>query len=217
MSDIKDLLNESIIALDEKKQAQKTINGLAKDAEEPLNIDKQTVKFCKNVYFAKGKGWVNKNPLSLDKDAKIKDKTSQLMIKLRDLILNLRRIGHLDWLKEYFDALCEDGIHITIDNEDQYDVTSPAEIEEVIKSMCAYQLVVDENSETIKEEHGQRSEDIDFAPKKNYPEVLGLYSKIQNGKDVDDEYQDKITYLEMFESALNLVYDDRAHISEESK
>lgn len=217
MSDIKDLLNESIIALDEKKQAQKTINGLAKDAEEPLNIDKQTVKFCKNVYFAKGKGWVNKNPLSLDKDAKIKDKTSQLMIKLRDLILNLRRIGHLDWLKEYFDALCEDGIHIAIDNEDQYDVTSPDEIEEVIKSMCAYQLVVDENSETIKEEHGQRSEDIDFAPKKNYPEVLGLYSKIQNGKDVDDEYQDKITYLEMFESALNLVYDDRAHISEESK
>ena len=217
MSDIKDLLDESIIALDEKKQAQKTINGLAKDAEEPLNIDKQTVKFCNNVYFAKGKGWVNNNPLLLDKDAKIKDKTSQLMIKLRDLILNLRRIGHLDWLKEYFDALCEDGIHITIDNEDQYDVTSPAEIEEVIKSMCAYQLVVDENSETIKEEHGQRSEDIDFAPKKNYPEVLGLYSKIQNGKDVDDEYQDKITYLEMFESALNLVYDDRAHISEESK
>ena len=139
------------------------------------------------------------------------------MIKLRDLILNLRRIGHLDWLKEYFDALYEDGIHINIDNEDQYDVTSPAEIEEVIKSMCAYQLVVDENSETIKEEHGQRSEDIDFAPKKNYPEVLGLYSKIQNGKDVDDEYQDKITYLEMFESALNLVYDDRAHISEENK
>ena len=217
MSDIKDLLDESIIALDEKKQAQKTINGLAKDAEEPLNIDKQTVKFCKNVYFTKGKGWVNNNPLSLDKDAKIKDKTSQLMIKLRDLILNLRRIGHLDWLKEYFDALYEDGIHINIDNEDQYDVTSPAEIEEVIKSMCAYQLVVDENSETIKEEHGQRSEDIDFAPKKNYPEVLGLYSKIQNGKDVDDEYQDKITYLEMFESALNLVYDDRAHISEENK
>lgn len=203
----KELLEESIQVLDEKKQAQKAMNGLAKDCEESLNIDAATVKFCKNVYWTKGKAWEHGSPLVLNKDEKIKDKTSQLMIKLRDLILNLRRIGHIDWLTDYFSALDGCGIHIAVD-EQAPDVSSPDEIEEVIKSMCGYQLVVDENADKIKEDHGQQSEDLNFAPKKNYAEVLGLYNKIQNGKDVDDEFQDKITQLEMLETALNLVYDE---------
>lgn len=204
---VKELLEESIQVLDEKKVAQKSMNGLAKDSEKSLGIDAATVKFCKGIYYTKGKGWVNKDPFNLNKDADIKDKTSQLMIKFRDIILNLRRIGHLDWLHEYFSKLEGYGIHINVDAQDP-DVSSPEEIEEVIKSMCGYQLVIDENTETIKEDHGQQSEDLNFAPKKNYAEVLGLYSKIQNGKDVDDEFQDKIAQLEMLESALNLVYDD---------
>lgn len=204
--DAKELLEESVQVLDEKKTAQKTINAMAKDAEESLGIDSATTKYCKGIYHTKGKGWLNGNPLSLDKDSKIKDKTSQIMIKLRDEILYLQRIGHTDWLNDYLSALEGYGIHITIDPVDPV-VSNTDEIEEVIKSMCGYQLVIDENSETIKEDHGQQSEDLNFTPKKNYTEVLGLYNKIQNGKDVDDEYQDKIASLEMLETALNLVYD----------
>lgn len=207
--DAKELLEESMQVLDEKKTAQKTMNMMAKDAEESLNIDSATTKYCKGIYYTKGKGWLNGNPLALDKDSKIKDKTSQIMIKLRDEILYLQRIGHTDWLNDYISALEGCGIHISIDDVDPV-VSDTNEIEEVIKSMCGYQLVIDENSEMIKEDHGQQSEDLSFAPKKNYAEVLGLYSKIQNGKDVDDEYQDKITNLEMLETALNLVYDNTA-------
>lgn len=201
-----ELLEESTQVLDEKKMAQKTMNAMAKDAEESLNIDSATTKYCKGIYHTKGKGWLNGNPLALDKDSKVKDKTSQIMIKLRDEILYLQRIGHTDWLNDYLSALDGYGIHITIDAVDPV-VSDTNEIEEVIKSMCGYQLVIDENSEKIKEDHGQQSEDLNFAPKKNYAEVLGLYNKIQNGKDVDDEFQDKIANLEMLETALNLVYD----------
>lgn len=212
--DAKELLDESIEVLEEKKQAQKAMNGLAKDSEESLGANKSVVKFCKDIYFTKGKAWVGGSPLTLDSQEKVKDKTSQLMIKLRDLILNLQSIGHVDWLTDYFSALEGYGIHITVDDADP-EVSDTDEIEEVIKSMCAYQSIIKDNSEIIKETHGQESEDLNFAPKKDYSQVVSLYNKIQNGKDVDDEYQDKITRLEMFETALNLVYDDRPTSSDD--
>jgi hypothetical protein len=205
--DIKELLQDSSRALSESKEAKKTINSMAKDAEKALGVPASTLKYCKNLYYTKGKGWTSKTaPLSLDSEAKVKDKFSQLFIKLRDVIANLREIGHTDWLDDYITALDAEGIHLTMDAV-AAKTSSPDEAADLISSLCAYQAVVDESSQTIKEEHAQKSEDLNFAPKSKYAEVASLYSKIQDGKDVDDEFQDKITSLEMLETALNLVYD----------
>ena len=205
MAEITSLLDESVQSLSEQKEAKKTINSMAKDAEKALGLSAATIKQCKNLYHTKGKGWAG-GPLTLDSDAKVKDKLSQLFIKLRDTVVTLRDAGQTEWLDDYFAALASEGINITL-APIPAKTSAPDEVKSLISSLCAYQAVVDESTETIKEEHGQKAEDLNFSPKSAYSKVLSLYNKVKDGKDVDDEYQDKITELEMIETAFNLIYD----------
>lgn len=202
-----ELLDESLTLLEEKKTAQKTINTMAKDASAALGVPASVIKKCKDLYFTKGKAW-NGGPLSLDKDEKVKDKISQVMIKLVEVIQLFQNVGHVDWLDDYISALEGFGIHLSID--DVTPLTSdPDETEEIIKSMLAYQAIIKDNTEMIREDHGTESENLNFAPKKDYSQVVSFYNKVKDGKDVDDEYQDKVTALEMLETAMNLIYDGR--------
>jgi hypothetical protein len=206
IKEVENLLNKSVNLLDEVKTARKSINTMAKDSEKSLGADASIVKSCKDMYYTKGKAWVGNDPLTLDKDEKVKDKISPVFIKLRDIVVDLQHIGHIEWLQEYLSAIEGYGIHIKIDDVAPT-VNDPAEMEEVIKSMTGYQKVISDNSEEIKEKHAQKAEDINFSPKKEYTGVVGLYSKLINKKDVDDAYQQKIADLESTETAYNIVYD----------
>lgn len=203
---VRDLLGETFQELTDKKEAQKQMNAVAKDGESASGggVKASTWKFCKKVKHTMGKGWSG-GPLSLDSSASVKDSTSQLFIKLKELVENLRLIGHIDYLDEYVDALKTVGIDITIDPGTAK--VDPAESEDRLIEMCAYQETIDDAVDKIKEEHAQRSEDLTFAPKSKYAEIATLYAKIKDGKDVDDEYQNKVTNAMMYETALNLVYD----------
>lgn len=205
-SQVLDLLDETTKIEEEKKIASKAMNELAKDAEKSLNADKATLKKCKDYVYYHGNGWVNGNPLDLDPEEKFKDRLSPTFKKLRDIVLDLQANGMIDLLNEYIGALEGFGIHITIDDADPI-VSDVVETKEVIKSMCGYQKVICENSDIIREEHSQQSEDLNFTPKAKYKEVFGFYSRKMKGKDIDDSVQDKITACEMYETALNEVND----------
>lgn len=208
-SQVLDLLDETRKVEDEKKVAAKAMNELAKDAANSLNADPSTLKKCKDYKYYYGRGWVNENPLELDKDEKFKDRISPTFKKLRDIILDLQANGMTDLLKPYIGALEGYGIHITIDEADPI-VSDVEEIKEVIESMCGYQQVICENSDIIKEEHSPKSEELNFTPASKYKEVFGLYSRKMKGKDIDDSIQDKVTFCEMYETALNEVNDMEA-------
>lgn len=205
-SQVLDLLDETQRVEDEKKVASKAMNELAKDASTTLNADKATLKKCKDYVYYHKNGWVNGNPLDLDPEEKFKDRISPTFKKLRDIILDLQANGMTDLLNDYIGALEGYGIHLTIDAADPI-VSDVDEIKEVIKSMCGYQKVICENADIIREEHSQESEDLNFTPKSKYKEIFGLYSRKMKGKDIDDNVQDKVTFCEMYETALNEVND----------
>lgn len=205
-SQVLDLLDETSKIEDEKKVAAKAMNELAKDAAKTLNGDASVIKKCKDYSYYHGKGWVNGDPLNLDPDEKFKDRISPIMKKLRDIIVDLQANGMTELLTPYFSALEGYGIHVTLD-EEVPTISDVNELKTVITSMCGYQQVICENSEIIKEEHSKKSEELNFTPASKYKEVFGLYSRKMKGKDIDDSIQDKVTFCEMYETALNEVQD----------
>lgn len=212
LTEIKTLLEESQTLLEENKQTNKTINGIIKDAVAAYGVQKDELKRCKDYYYYKGKGWLNSsNPLMLDKDAKVKDKMTPVFAKLRDFFVDLQDIGHPEWAQEYIDALKEDGINITLTERPPV-VSSPDEVEEAVKSLIAYQEIVLENKDTIKEEHAEQSEVLMLSTKAQYPKVAAFYNKISDPKRdqdrTDDSYQSMVADLEQLETAYTVIYDN---------
>ena len=66
---------------------------------------------------------------------------------------------------------------------------------------------IEEYSTELKETHAPKSEEIDFAPKKEYMGLVNIYKRGLEGKDVEDQVQDKLTICEWTERAYNLVKD----------
>ena len=96
-----ELLNISLDIVSEKKQAVKTMNMMLADTAKTYGVNKKILSSARDIAFTKGKGWKNDNPFDLDADAEIKDKTSQLFMKVRDTIKALNEIGKTEWLTPY--------------------------------------------------------------------------------------------------------------------
>lgn len=205
-SDVLNLLSETERIENEKKVASKAMNELAKDAAKTLNGDASVIKKCKDYYYYHKNGWIDNDPLNLDPEEKFKDRISPVFKKLRDIVIDLQTNGMVDLLNPYISALEGYGIKVIIDPADPV-VSDVDELKEVVKSMCGYQKVICENADIIREDHSQESEDLNFTPKSKYKEVFGLYSRKMKGKDVDDNIQDRVTFCEMYETALNEVND----------
>ena len=90
-----ELLNISLDIVSEKKQAVKTMNMMLADTAKTYGVNKKILSSARDIAFTKGKGWKNDNPFDLDADAEIKDKTSQLFMKVRDTIKALNEIGNI--------------------------------------------------------------------------------------------------------------------------
>ena len=203
-----ELLNHSMDVVSEKKQAVKTMNMMLADTARTYGVNKKILSSARDVAFTKGKGWRNDNPFDLDPDAEIKDKTSQLFMKFRDTIKTLREIGKTDWLTPYISALEGEGIKVSIDPKD-VDTTAAGEVEEAIKSMNAYQQIKFDDDKLLRENHAPKADELNFTKAKDYGYVLGLYDKVVNKKNIDDEAQEQFLRLEMLENAIGLVQNEQ--------
>lgn len=203
---VKDLLRETLQLEYEKRDASFAMNDAAKNAENEFGIDKQVLKKCKDYFYYHTLGWMNGDPLTLNKEEKFKDRISPIFIKLKEVVSNLQRCGQIDLLDDYLAAMDIQGIHIKIDHKDP-DIADVDIIKDIIDSMCGWQKVICENADIIKDEHAPQSEELNFTPKSKYKEVFNLYNRKINGKDVDDKIRDKVAFCEMYESALNQVDD----------
>lgn len=206
---VKDLLACSMSVLSEKKQAVKTMNEMLKDTSTAYKVNKKTLAAARDVAFTKGKGWKNDNPFDLDKDADIKDKTSQLFIRMKDTINVLREIGKTEWLTPYLSALEGEGIKIEIESKD-VDAAAASEVEQAIYSMNAYQQIKHDDDKLLKEKHSPKSDDLNFTRPADYGYVLGLYDKVKSKKNIDDECQEKFLRMEMLGNAIGLVQNESA-------
>jgi hypothetical protein len=205
-----EILEEAIRLHDEKKEAGKLMNGVAADCAVQTGLKKPQIMRLKDYSFYKGKGWEAGNPLSKEKGFKKGDKISPIFIKLQQVIQDMQAAGTLEDLKEYTEALEKVGIHITIDVKDP--VAKDVKIvREQITNMKSYQLVKNEADERLDTELAEEADQETIAPKSKFKEIIGLLAKKQSDKvpeDLEDKLQEKVSFLEFYETAITNVIDD---------
>jgi hypothetical protein len=189
----------------EKKEASVSMNGIAAEAAERNGLVKQQMNRLKDYAYYHGSGWDNGDPLTLAKGAKFPDRVSPCFRKLAQVITDCQEAGCLEWLDEYFDALASRGITVTVDPKAPV-AKDPDDVKSAVVAMKSYQAVICSNADEIVE-LGTTAEDMSFAPKQKFKELVGLYDRVNDGKDVDDFVQDRVAFCELYESAVNRVHD----------
>ena len=203
-----ELLEESLKVLSDQKETKKALKDSIKSLLEQTGGDKYFWGIVRKVYSAKGDGWVGGDPLNIDPNSPSKDAISNTFKKLAETIKAFSMFNRLEDLQEYFDALRKYGIEITVDESaTEHADTSAVDIEDYLKSQKSYTKTIEEYSTELKESHAPKSEEIDFAPKKEYMGLVNIYKRGLEGKDVEDQVQDKLTICEWTERAYNLVKD----------
>jgi len=202
-----ELLEEAYETLKEKKMASKHMNMIASDTAKMQKIEKPILVRVKDYYHYRGAGWEGKDPLSRVQDEKFPDRVTPTMRKLLQIVDDLAAVGQLDMLDVYFDALKAKGIEITVSNKDVR-VSDVDETWQAVENMSGFQSKICQLADEINFGCTQVAEDINFTPKQEFKGVLNLYAKKEEAKDVDDMYQDKVTGLQMTETAWNNVYDE---------
>ena len=200
-----EVLEETSRLMDERKATKKALTETEKALANLLDIDVGFVKEADKLVEKKGAGWSG-SPLSLDKDAKVKDPLSQLFINLRDKVLVLRETGQVDILQEYVDALEGQGIHLSFDA-----ALTPFDdaVGEMFDRTTSYIRVIRSYDDEVKDEHAPKAEELNFCPSKEYKGLATIYKrgKVKGVEAVNDACQDKVAYCEMTETAYNLVHD----------
>ena len=200
-----EVLEETSKLMDERKVAKKALTETEKALANLLDIDVGFVKEADKLVEKKGAGWSG-SPLSLDKDAKVKDPLSQLFINLRDKVLVLRETGQVDILQEYVEALEGQGIHLSFDA-----VPTPFDdaVGEMFDRATSYIRTIRSYDDEVKDEHAPKAEELNFCPSREYKGLARIYKRGKKSgvEAVNDACQDKVAYCEMTETAYNLVHD----------
>jgi hypothetical protein len=203
----KELMVESHEIFEQKKTAGKHMNMIATETAKQLKVQKSLLNRLKDYYLYRGIGWVSKNPLSIDKAAKTYDKVSPLFIKLLQIVEDLRAVDSIDFLDPYIKELNSYGIKIYFDPKPMT-ISDKDEAFNAVNSMGAFQKQINALNGEIKEIKAVEADEINLTAKSEFPRLLSFYHKKELGKDIDDEYQNKITHLELVETGYTKVMDN---------
>lgn len=202
----KQLLQEAAVINQEKKSNSKAMNQIATDVAKVNGIDKSILIHNKDYLHYRGRGWVDGDPLEKEPETDFPDRVSPTFKKLIEIIDDMAAIGKLDQLQVYLDAAKLRGVDIIIsDKETQVDDVD--DVWHAVNVMSNYQTTICELADEIKLGCAEVSEEIGFTPKEEFKPTLDFYEKVSEEKDVDDKYQDKVTDLNMVETAWNSIYD----------
>lgn len=212
----KDLLKETLDVIKDRTISSKALSDLVKRVSDNYSADKTLFKSFAKMKLSKGQAWLGSNPLVLDQKAEKKDATSMAFSKILNIISTAYSFGEAiasEYLKDYLDAMAEQGIKITIDSSVVAD--SPADVEatpesgetfeQELGSALGYLKTIEDYSDIIRKEHSAKSEELNFAPADTYSKVIALYRKAKKGKEIDDDLQEVELHNEAYSTALNLV------------
>jgi len=199
-----EILQEGARLLAEKKQAQKHFNAAAADFSKESGVDKSVLKRIADVELHRGVGWEGDDPLSkTEEKVAHPDKLSSAFKRVLDVVEDYVHAGLSERLKIYTDALAARGIDLTWSLEDaQVDGAWDA-----VSNMLGFKKVAVEASDEIREVLGAEAEENNFCPANKIVEIVGLYDKRENGKEIADAVQDKLLFCTLYETALNKVHD----------
>jgi hypothetical protein len=201
------LMEESHELFERKRDASKQMNMVGKETAKAQGIEKPILIRCKDYLHYRGLGWTNNDPLEKDPEEKFPDRVSPPFRKLLQIIDDLAIVGHLDFLDIYLDAMRKHGIDIKISNKDVR-VNDIDETWQAIENMSQFQGVICELADEINDEKAPVAEQINLVPENEFKKLLSFYDKKVKEKDLDDQYQNIVTHLEMTEAGYNKVYDE---------
>ena len=184
----KELMDESLKIKADIKIANKAKRDATKRIVDELQIDPGFIKYVMGALASKGE----------EKGDKLKSTFSNLA----DVLISFRETRMSSELEEYLSGLEAQGIHIEFETKGD----APDTVKEGFKDCISYIRNVKDMNKTISDEHATSSEDMSWAPKKEYKEVLQAYSNKLKGKETaDDDIHDKIAFFEMAETAYNMI------------
>lgn len=118
-------------------------------------LNKKTLIRVKDYKHYYGNGWVDGNPLEVDKSEKWKDRLVKPFIKIKQVIYDLADTNNLNMLNPIIKALNEIGIYISYDIKAQIKFSD--EVNGIIGEMDEYQDTIcdlaDEKREIMNETH----------------------------------------------------------------
>ena len=181
----KDALETSYSTLQDIKSSRKALKDVIGRIAGTTECDKTEVRLASKLLYMKGQGW-DGSPVMLAKGAKKKDPLSAALNKLIVLITSLQDTGHSEHLKEYLDAMAQNGITITLDESRNKEIDEDSYQDYV--DAKAYLKAIEEYQDEIKEEDAEAAADSGLIPSTSkYKGVLDIYTKARNGKEVDDK------------------------------
>jgi hypothetical protein len=203
-----ELLDEAYDLLKEKKTNSKHMNIIAADMSKQQKIEKPIMLRVKDYAYYRGRGYNPSNILGdKDPEEKFPDRVTPTFKKLLQIIDDLYAVGKQDMLDIYLDAMKNKGVEIKITNKDVR-VSDIDETWQAIENMKGFQKNICELADEINFGCTQIAEDISFTPKEEFKGALGLYEKKRDERDCDDLYQEKVTDLELTQTAWNNIYDE---------
>jgi hypothetical protein len=191
----------------QKRQTSHNMNVIAAETAKMQKVQKSLLNRLKDYYLYKGNGWSANDPLHLDKTALTYDHVSPVFIKLFQIIDDLRAVDSLDFLDEYIAALQTKGIKLYIDPGTQV-VSDKDDVLSAVNAMGAFQKQINALDDQIKIEKAEEADNINLTAKSEFSKLVAFYNKKEEGKDIDDSYQEIVADYTLRETGYTKVYDN---------
>lgn len=190
LNEVETLVNDSLVSFNARKETKRTIRGIIKDTVEKTKIDRKVLKRVVGYSYYAGE--------------EKKDAILKVANKLIEIVNDLRMTGMTELLEPLMETLLKNDIKLEV-GKDEPEEGVKEEVQDLIRRIdSAYNDVENLNTD-LHDVKAQKAENIAFAPKSKFINIVSLIDKIDNGKDVDDTLQNGFTQVQLLNNALTYV------------
>lgn len=190
LNEVETLVNDSLVSFNARKETKRTIRGIIKDTVEKTKIDRKVLKRVVGYSYYAGE--------------EKKDAILKVANKLIEIVNDLRMTGMTELLEPLMETLLKNDIKLEV-GKDEPEEGVKEEVQDLIRRIDGSYNDVENLNTDLHDVKAQKAENLAFAPKSKFINIVSLIDKIDNGKDVDDTLQNGFTQVQLLNNALTYV------------
>lgn len=190
LNEVETLVNDSLVSFNARKETKRTIRGIIKDTVEKTKIDRKVLKRVVGYSYYAGE--------------EKKDVILKVANKLIEIVNDLRTTGMTELLEPLMETLLKNDIKLEV-GKDEPEEGVKEEVQDLIRRIDGAYNDVENLNTDLHDVKAQKAENLAFAPKSKFINIVSLIDKIDNGKDVDDTLQNGFTQVQLLNNALTYV------------
>ncbi|MBP5422562.1 MAG: hypothetical protein J6Y78_08995 [Paludibacteraceae bacterium] len=190
LNEVETLVNDSLVSFNARKETKRTIRGIIKDTVEKTKIDRKVLKRVVGYSYYAGE--------------EKKDAILKVANKLIEIVNDLRMTGMTELLEPLMETLLKNDIKLEV-GKDEPEEGVKEEVQDLIRRIDGAYNDVENLNTDLHDVKAQKAENLAFAPKSKFINIVSLIDKIDNGKDVDDTLQNGFTQVQLLNNALTYV------------